>query len=100
MRELVSLEEMKENLNILTCDDDLKIMGFISSASALILGHISATDETYPTEDFIPPEVKQATIVLVSHYYEDPFGENWPAGGEFPPSIRSLLSEFHSPVIS
>lgn len=71
MLALVTLEEAKAHLRILSDDEDPDIQLKVEAASDILLDYIKRPDAVW-TESDAPPLVKAATLLMVRTLYDDP----------------------------
>ena len=85
MDEPVSLQEAKTYLRIDGEEEDSLLATLISAARQHCGNYLNAS---LPTET--PPPVKQALLILISHFYEQRSGET------IPPVVYALLAPYRN----
>lgn len=69
MKEYVTLEELKQHLNVDFDIDDAYIQGLIIPVQLAIESYLNAPIETFVRDDKIDPRIWHATRILVANYY-------------------------------
>ncbi len=108
---LVTLERVKEALNITSADDDNLLDAYIAAASAAVINYLKAQAEVLldldsggdvPSGVEIPPAIEIATLILVGHFYREPDGNTDQAfeQGYLPKPVTALLYPLRDPAIA
>lgn len=98
MLNLVTLDEAKTHLRITSSEDDEDLKIKVDAASKLVLDYTGGDDTTYADQASVPADIKAATLVLIGKLDLDREGEE-KGEGHLPPTVRALLSSYHTPVI-
>lgn len=104
MNTYVTVEEIKKHLNIETgfTDDDIYILNLISTAELAVYEYLNGglsgatTHIIIDNEEVtaIPKTVKQAIILLVSHFYLNRGLVSFAQGFEIPYAFKFLLNPY------
>lgn len=111
MTSLVSIEQVKTALNIVSSDDDARLDMLIPAASAAIVNHLKGradellgldTGGELPTGVEVPAEIVQATIYMVGVFYRNPDGDPDEAfsNGVLPAPVIALLNPLRDPTLA
>lgn len=107
--DLVPLATVKEALSIEANDWDASLRLYISAASSIVLRHVKDRADDYLDEngdiadiDEVPPEWKQAAILLVGYQWRAPDGDpaNDFADGHLPAPVVALLRYHRDPTVA
>jgi hypothetical protein len=91
MAALVTLEEAKAHLRILSDDEDPDIQLKVNAASDILLDYIKRPDATWSEGD-APPLVKAATLLMVGTLFNDA------AADPLSDSIIRILHRYRDPA--
>lgn len=97
---LVTVAQAKARLKLDVGDNDPNFTLMIEGASAAVLNYLKKP-EGY-AQDAIPPEVKNATLVLVGMMARDPDGtesKDWPQG-YLPWAVTALIYPLRKPTVA
>jgi len=111
MVSLVSLERVKEALNVCSADDDALLDAYIAAASAAIINYLKGRasivlgfdiNGDIPSGAEIPPDIQVATIILVGHFYREPDGNPEQAfeQGYLPKPVTAILYPLRDPALA
>jgi Phage gp6-like head-tail connector protein len=70
MAEMITLAEAKTHLRITDDWHDAEVQAVVTDADATIRGYLDTADDLLWDAVTAPPDVKRATLLLVSHFYE------------------------------
>lgn len=69
MKEYVTLEELKQHLNVDFNNDDTYIKGLIIPVQLIIESYLNSPIESFVKDDKIDPRIWHAIRILVANYY-------------------------------
>jgi hypothetical protein len=98
--DLVTLDEARAALRLDDDFPDLTVQIAVTNASDSVLAYLNRTDP-YTDEDPVPPNVKQATLLLAGIFLRDPDGvesSSWERG-YLPNAVCSLLYQRRDPAM-
>lgn len=115
MIELVTLDQIKARLRIDTDAEDGDLVGFMQSASRMVLSYLKLEDDAYLNSDGtmdvdsetsgyyeVPAEVQAATLYLAGVLYRDRDGgevDKW-APGYLPAPVTAMLYPLRDPTLA
>lgn len=91
MKEYVTLEELKQQLNVDFDIDDMFIQGLIIPVQLGIEAYLNNPLETYVKDDKIDPRIWHAIRLLVANYYANRESISFGAPVEIPGHIAFLI---------
>ncbi len=98
---IITLEEAKRRLRILHDFEDAAIEEAIDLASAIVFDYIKREYE--PATDDLDGSLKAATLIMLSHFWDNRGSENVSAGladGYLPQNFTMLLHRKRDPAIA
>jgi hypothetical protein len=98
--DLVTTDEARAALRLDDDFPDLTIQLAVTNASDSVMTYLKRTDP-YSDEDPVPPNVKQATLLLAGIFLRDPDGvesQSW-AQGYLPWAVCNLLHQRRDPAM-
>ena len=114
---LVTLEQAKEQCEVIGTDHDTRLTRFIRAASSAVLNYLGDGADTFldssgwvdPEPDssgisIVPAEVQQATLLLVEEFFahrgsDGGLGARWERG-YLPPPVVALLYPLRDPSLA
>jgi uncharacterized phage protein (predicted DNA packaging) len=99
MADVITLQDLKDHLRILTDAEDAYLAGLIETATAYVEGDLDASfTDMESTPAGIPLPLKQALLFLCAHWYEErqPVTSGVAVSQPIPLAYESIINKYRN----